>query len=146
MRWTRDLRKTNAGTRGRRSRVYLTPRRWRQVVWSDPHGDGGKQARSPGRARYKPLKPLRRECRIASAEPVCSCALFCTILHTRPRVQRASGIPCALSFREERKLVANLGRVAPRERVVISAPAIKLEAGRCWRSDLIRCSLIIIPT
>jgi len=26
--------------------------------------DGGKQARSPGRARRKPLKPLRRECRL----------------------------------------------------------------------------------
>jgi hypothetical protein len=25
--------------------------------------DGGKQARSPGRARRKPLKPLRGECR-----------------------------------------------------------------------------------
>src|SRR4029077_13783715 len=27
-------------------------------------GDGGKRARSPGRARRKPLKPLRRECRL----------------------------------------------------------------------------------
>src|SRR5882757_7931490 len=53
----------------RRSRVVLTPRRWRQVcgVASAQPGldktyslsDGGKQARSPGRARRKPLKPLR---------------------------------------------------------------------------------------
>src|SRR6202008_2116490 len=47
-----------------------------EVVWSwspdaeaklrghDPHGDGGNQARSPGRARRKPLKPLRREGRM----------------------------------------------------------------------------------
>ena len=27
-------------------------------------GDGGKKARSPGRARRKPLKPLRGECRV----------------------------------------------------------------------------------
>jgi len=27
-------------------------------------GDGGKKARSPGRARRKPLKPSRRECRL----------------------------------------------------------------------------------
>jgi hypothetical protein len=27
-------------------------------------GDGGKQARSPGRARSNPLKPLRGECRV----------------------------------------------------------------------------------
>ena len=53
----------------RRSRVVLTPRCWRQVrgVKSAQPGldknisadDGGKQARSPGRARRKPLKPLR---------------------------------------------------------------------------------------
>ena len=55
-----------------------------QAVWSwrpdagaksakmRPHlaGDGGKRARSPGRARSKPLKPLRREGRTISAEPV----------------------------------------------------------------------------
>jgi hypothetical protein len=51
--------------RGRRSRVVLTPRRWRQVSRGHSRaGDGGKRARSPGRARRKPLKPLRRECRV----------------------------------------------------------------------------------
>jgi hypothetical protein len=55
---------------GRRSRVVLTPRRWRQVGGSDFTGDGGKKARSPGRARNKPLKPLRGECRVIPAEPV----------------------------------------------------------------------------
>jgi len=54
----------------RRSRVVLTPRRWRQVRGGlvgptgrgqslNPLSDGGKRARSPGRARRKPLKPLR---------------------------------------------------------------------------------------
>src|SRR6202790_1787658 len=53
---------------GRQNRVVLTPRRWRQVLWScvGPTGlrqnisadDGGKRARSP-RARHKLLKPLR---------------------------------------------------------------------------------------
>jgi hypothetical protein len=53
----------------RRSRVVLTPRCWCQVcgVASAQPGldktisasDGGKRARSPGRARNKPLKPLR---------------------------------------------------------------------------------------
>jgi hypothetical protein len=51
------------------SRVVLTPRRWRQVRGGlvGPTGrrqtisadDGGKRARSPRRARRKPLKPLR---------------------------------------------------------------------------------------
>jgi hypothetical protein len=50
---------------GRRSRVVLTPRRWRQVGENYiSAGDGGNKARSPGRARRKPLKPLRRECRV----------------------------------------------------------------------------------
>jgi hypothetical protein len=55
---------------GRPIRVVLTPRRWRQVCGRQvgPTGrgqaahsasDGGKRARSPGRARHKPLKPLR---------------------------------------------------------------------------------------
>jgi hypothetical protein len=49
---------------GRRSRVVLTPRRWRQVGERQAFADdGGKQARSPRRARRKPLKPLRGECR-----------------------------------------------------------------------------------
>jgi hypothetical protein len=82
--------------------------------------DGVKQARSPGRARYRPLKPLRRESRIASAGPVCSCACFCTILHTRPRVQRASGFPCALFCGGQGIFLADLGRIAPREREVAS--------------------------
>ncbi len=50
---------TNALSCGRRSRVVLTPRRWRQVGERNFTGDGGKQARSPGRARNKPLKPSR---------------------------------------------------------------------------------------
>src|SRR5207245_3845698 len=38
--------------------------------------DGGKRARSPGRARYKPLKPLRREGRVISATPVVTTLCF----------------------------------------------------------------------
>jgi hypothetical protein len=49
---------------GRRSRVVLTPRRWRQVGERDFINDGDKQARSPRRARRNPLKPLRREGRV----------------------------------------------------------------------------------
>src|ERR1700691_1909769 len=48
-------------TGGRRSRVVLTPRPWRQVGDDASHhaDDGDKQARSPGRARSKPLTPSR---------------------------------------------------------------------------------------
>jgi hypothetical protein len=93
MRWTRHIeRDVQLHARGRtmrcvrRSRVVLTPRRWRQVRERRCRplarhvrtlaNDGGKKARSPGRARRKPLKPLRRECRLVSGEPVVtnSCA------------------------------------------------------------------------
>jgi hypothetical protein len=67
-RWERDAmdaacQKTNDIARGRRSRVVLTSRRWRQVRGIHFADDGGKKARSPGRARSKLLKPLRGECR-----------------------------------------------------------------------------------
>jgi hypothetical protein len=56
--------RTNDIACGRRSRVVLTPRRWRQVLEKQAScrllgDDGGKKARSPGRARNKPLKPSR---------------------------------------------------------------------------------------
>src|SRR5581483_11062395 len=37
---------TNGARGGRRSRVVLTPRRWRQVCGDNPASDGGKKARS----------------------------------------------------------------------------------------------------
>jgi hypothetical protein len=73
-------------------------------------------ARKPGHRGERGVsrKPPRRESRIASAEPVCSCAFFCACLHTRPRVQRAPGFPCALFF-QRAAIDAKLGRIAPRE-------------------------------
>jgi hypothetical protein len=75
---------TRAQDRGRRSRVVLMPRRWHQARDDAPHhtDDGGKQARSPGRARRKPLKPLRGECRTFPGVTVVTnaCAFY---QHTR---------------------------------------------------------------
>jgi hypothetical protein len=58
-------------------------------------GDGGNQARSPGRARRNPLKPLRGEGRMIRLNlwfltPVLSS------LHRRPRAQSAPGFPRSL--------------------------------------------------
>jgi hypothetical protein len=47
--------------RGRQKRVVLISRRWDQVGGDDPLMTVAKKARTPGRARYTPLKPLRRE-------------------------------------------------------------------------------------
>src|SRR5436305_5916742 len=72
------------------------PRRWHQVGGSISAGDGGKQARSPGRARRKPLKPLRGGCRVKSGVTVVTMLVCFFILHARLRARRAPGIPCSL--------------------------------------------------
>src|SRR5437667_2157449 len=46
--------------------------------------------------------------------PVCSCAHSLCTLRMRPRVQRASGIPCALLFREARNDRTSRALTAPR--------------------------------
>jgi hypothetical protein len=72
MRWTRGL--ANDERRPARTAkscgpgaptLALSPRAARAAA-----DDGGKKARSPGRARRKPLKPLRREGRRCSGSPV----------------------------------------------------------------------------
>ena len=95
-------------------------------------------SRSPGRARRKPLKPLRREGRIASAEPVCSCAFSYVHLHTRPRVQRAPGFPCALYFLRV-KSCARLGHFMPRECGPMPSRRLKIQrenaASNAWPAE-----------
>ena len=49
---------------------------------------------------------------------VYSCAFYHYQVHTRPRVQRAPGIPHALFGRE---INAQLGRIAPRDREAVAA-------------------------
>ena len=116
MQWTQHrVRRTRRC--GRRSRVVLTPRRWRQVLEEKPCFQGATVTRKPGhrgeRGR-KPLKPLRREGRTASAEPVCSCA-FCFAYCTRDRGCSAHPVfPAPSDFRA--KFPAQLGRTAPRDR------------------------------
>jgi hypothetical protein len=76
-----DVPLTNGTDSGRRSRVVLTPRRWRQVVWSDPRGDGGNKAGHRGE-RAISRKTIAQGRPDASAEPVCSCAhLFVQLAH-----------------------------------------------------------------
>ena len=45
--------------------------------------DGGKKARSPRRARNKPLKPLRGECRVISAVPSVTTLVCFVFFRTR---------------------------------------------------------------
>ena len=50
--------------------------------------------------------------------------VLCAQLHTRPRVQRAPGLPCALYVFKGANEDANLGRNASRERKVVSIEGI----------------------
>src|ERR1700732_1287201 len=82
--------------------------------------DGGKQARSPGRARRKPLKPLRGECRAISGVTVVT-TLVC-YLHTAHEATGASGARHSLRpliFRGQ-KISVKLGRIGSRDREAMS--------------------------
>src|SRR5262249_40245881 len=57
-----------------------------------------KTSWTPGRARRKPLKPLRGEGRDDPVEPVVTMLVCFHLPHARLRVQRAPGFPCALCF------------------------------------------------
>jgi hypothetical protein len=83
---------------GRRSRVVLTPRRWRQLamMWRcRPFGPtrrhhAGMVARkpgSPGRARKNPLKPIAQGVPALSGEPVVTTLVCFLYLHAGLRVR-----------------------------------------------------------
>ena len=120
MRWTLVVLLTRALPCGRRSRVVLTPRRWRQVSQKCLRGDGGKQARSPGRARNKLLKPSRAGMPGDPGATVVTNACAFYTSRTRLRVQRAPGIPRSPLWGSPTPFVgrfvrAQLGHIVPRE-------------------------------
>ena len=100
MRWTRAALKTRAPVCGRRSRVVLTPRRWRQVLEKQA-SQGRRWQESPvaGESAQETVKTIARgmlgdfRCDLTNA-----CALshyYCTRGY---RAHRAPGIPCALGL------------------------------------------------
>jgi hypothetical protein len=135
MRWTRQhwarlVACDERSCSGRRSRVVLTPRCWRQVGGSHSADDGGKQARSPGRARRKPLKPLRGECRVFSGVTVVTCLrafYFCT--QGCGRIER----PAFPAPSVEGRALPSWGSAAPSE---------FRKAGRCWQNSRETCGEI----
>ena len=85
---------TKRARRVRRSRVVPTPRRW--CLGRRHPDDGGKQARSPGRARSS-----REDHRAGRAGSVRLYLWFlprATLSHGGHGPQPRSGLPCALSF------------------------------------------------
>ena len=81
----------------RQRRVVLTSRCWRQCTWRQllSGRDGGKRAVLRGEPVIS-RKAIAQGMSDVLRCPVCSCAHSFYPLHVRPRVQRASGIPCAL--------------------------------------------------
>ena len=76
-------------------------------------GDGVKQARSPGRARRKPLKPLRAG---MPGEFRWTCSDYARVVHFFPR-EAAGALGTRHSPRPPgRMLHPRLGRIAPRDR------------------------------
>jgi hypothetical protein len=62
-------------------------------------GDGGKKARSPGRARRKPLKPFAQGMPGRSGVPVVTTLVcFFSVARETAGAVDAPGIPCALYF------------------------------------------------
>jgi len=60
--------------------------------------DGGKRNSSPGRARHKPSNHCAGKAGCSPLDLYARVRTSLCPLHTRPRVQRAPGLPCALSF------------------------------------------------
>jgi hypothetical protein len=73
MRWTLLVQLTMRLKSGRRSRVVLTPRRWRQVGRDASRivaSDGGNKARLTRKSTKETVKTNRvRECRVIPARP-----------------------------------------------------------------------------
>jgi hypothetical protein len=105
-RWARNAMDEGTATdecrcRGRRSRVVLDPPTlgpsWRRCLRASAPATVTNKPGSPRRARSKPLKPLRRECRSDAAHlwRLHSCAFY--LAHGAMGAIRASGIPRALT-------------------------------------------------
>src|ERR1700730_11556953 len=84
-----------------------------------PGGDGGEKSPILRGERDISRKAIAQGMSDVLRCPVCSCAHSLPNLHTGPRVQRASGIPCSLVREGQRN--ANLGQIVPRECGRVSA-------------------------
>src|SRR4029077_16018755 len=97
--------------------------------------DGGKRARSPGRARYKPLKPLRREGRMIRSHLWFYRVLL--FMHADRGCELAPGLPCALVILEGMTEASTRGArdsgQRARKRVSIQLPDMRFRAndGSC---------------
>src|ERR1700733_11217725 len=104
-------------------------------------GDGDKQARSPGRARRKPLKPLRGECRtFFGVTVVTNLRVFYFYTQGCGRIERPA-FPAPSDGRGQ-TISGKLGRAASRDaKACLYQPVVPANAGtRNQRPLLLRDS------
>jgi hypothetical protein len=102
----------------RQKRVVLTPVVWRQVPgkFTLPRSDGGNRASTHRGERAISRKAIAQGMSDVLRCPVCSCAYSLLPSHTRSRVQRASGIPCALCLERAKRSAKLRAQCAARTR------------------------------
>ncbi len=128
-RWVRDAVDALATQDGRRSKRTAKscgpgiPTLMSSLRGDDLAGDGGKKARSPGRVRRKPLKPLRAGTPGDPAKPAVTTLVCFFVLHARPRAQLAPGVPHALPFSGRRILSSTRTHRAARRELVSDGDA-----------------------
>src|ERR1700681_3604170 len=107
----------DAPTLASSSRSCVGPTGLRQDISAD---DGGKRARSPGRARHKPLKPLRAGMPGDSGVLVVARVRSTTIIaHETAGALGIRHSPRPLMFRRAGRSQQKLGRIAPRDRETV---------------------------
>ncbi len=128
MRWTLTAPLTNGARGGRRSRVVLTPRRWRQV--SRKHSAKRRWQKSPvtGESAKETVKTIARGMPDVSGVTVVTNA---RVFYTTREAADAPSVRHSLRplNGEAGKFTANLGRNAPRDREAMFANT------RCLRID-----------
>jgi hypothetical protein len=127
----RPARRTNGAGCVRQNRVVPTPVAGAKLPVADTiqpdaishqaGSDGDKTNSSPGRARHKPSSHRAGNAGLPPLNLYARVRISLCIWHTRPRVQRAPGIPCSLfSMREKRSAKTRALSTARRRRHIRS--------------------------
>jgi hypothetical protein len=125
--------------RGRRSRVVLTPRRWRQVFANQFARRRWQQSPVTEESSKETVKTIAQGRPGVSGEPVVTTLVCFIISHARLWVRRAPGFPCALCF-SRAEIAAQLGRVAPRERGGVSIVTSSFRGDAKHRTRMCNCT------
>jgi hypothetical protein len=126
----------DAPTLASSSRKFVRPNRARTKPYSA--GDGGKRARSPGRARHKPLKPLRAG---MPGVPVYSLLLVCFLpLPSAREAAGAAGIRHSPRPPWARDFMHDSGAL----RCEIAKLRLDSEHRHCERSEAIQTCFVVV--